>query len=266
MAPHAATETKAMVVALNWLGFSNRGIANKLGNVSCTTVGRIVRNYKQGIPLDKEAPRSGRPNKLTLQDIRYAALILARSKAPTVTVLQRTHFPSVSASTLRQYLRKHGMRSYRRRRVPLLVQKIRKARRAWVCACLSWTQAQWDDIVFSDEVRIELFGPDGTRYYWRFPQQSPYDPRFTKKIVSHGGGGIFVWGCIMREGVGRLYRIEGRLTAVKYIEILRDAFLGTLADFRLTPFDITFQHNRDPKHTARVTQRWLLANQVDVLP
>jgi hypothetical protein len=36
-----------------------------------------------------------------------------------------------------------------------------------------------------------------------------------------------VWGCIMREGVGQLYRIEGTLTAIKYVDILQDAFLGT---------------------------------------
>lgn len=70
----------------------------------------------------------------------------------------------------------------------------------------------------------------------------------------------------MREGVGRLHRIHGTLNAAKYIEILGDAFFGTLADYKPTPFDITFQHDRDPKHIARLTQRWLQAKQVNVLP
>ncbi|QRW18400.1 Transposable element Tcb2 transposase [Rhizoctonia solani] len=51
-----------------------------------------------------------------------------------------------------------------------------------------------------------------------------------------------------------------------YIEILGDAFFGTLADYKITPFNITFQHNQDPKHTARLTQRWLASWGVSVLP
>jgi hypothetical protein len=70
----------------------------------------------------------------------------------------------------------------------------------------------------------------------------------------------------MREGVGQLIRIEGKMNAVKYTEILREGFLGTLADYRLTPFDIVFQHDRDPKHMARLTQRWLQSHRVNVLP
>jgi hypothetical protein len=63
-----------------------------------------------------------------------------------------------------------------------------------------------------------------------------------------------------------MHLIEGKLNAAKYIEILWTAFFGTLADYRLSPFDITFQHDCDPKLTTWLTQCWLLAKCVDVLP
>jgi hypothetical protein len=63
-----------------------------------------------------------------------------------------------------------------------------------------------------------------------------------------------------------LYLIQHKLTAPGYVEILRDAFFGTLAQYKISPFDIIFQHDRDPKHTARLTQRWLASRHVNVLP
>jgi hypothetical protein len=131
-------------------------MAKNLGTISHTMVNWIVQIYKQGVPLDKEAPRPGRPRKMTLQDVKYAALVLARSKALNANISQRTCFPSVSVVTLRRYLHKHSLRAYCRCQVPLLVSRVRKACCGWARARLSWTQAQWDYIVFSDEVQILL--------------------------------------------------------------------------------------------------------------
>ncbi|KAB5587559.1 hypothetical protein CTheo_9002 [Ceratobasidium theobromae] len=267
MTGYTTSELKAQIVVLKKQGYSNRAVASTLGSVSQATVGRIWTKY--GLtdrPFTERAPIPGRPHKLTFKEVRFAALALLRNKPATAATVKQLYFPHICASTLCRYLKRLGLRAYRRRRVPFLNQRHKKARRTWSHLWLFWLQSCWDDIVFSDEVRIELFGADSGQYYWRFPKQSPYDPRFTKKTISHGGGGIFVWGCITHEGVGRLYHIDGTLTAVKYIEILRDGFFGTLADYRITPFDIIFQHDRDPKHTALLTQRWLQSRHINVLP
>lgn len=266
MARNSSSETKSQILLLKRLGYSDRAIAKILGNVHFSTVNRIAHSYANGRSTADKTPRPGRPRILTPKDVRFAALALARSKPATAAAIKKHYFPNASAPTLRRYLRELGLRSFRRRKVPLLKWKQRFARLGWCRHRLTWTQAQWDEIMFSDEVRIELFGPDGTNMCWRYPNQSPYDPRYTKKMVSHGGGGVFLWGCVMREGVGRLYRIHSTLNAVRYTEILRSAMFGTLADYRLSPFDVTFQHDRDPKHTARLTQQWLLRHHVNVLP
>lgn len=155
---------------------------------------------------------------------------------------------------------------YVRRKVPLLKIKHRRARLLWARLRLRWIQEHWDDIIFSDESRFTVTGSDGRQYYWRHPKHSPYDPRYTQKVLARGGGSVMVWGCILREGVGRLYRIDGIMKATKYIEIIQKAFFGSLADWRITPFDIIFQHDRDPKHTSLLTRRWLTKHKVKVLP
>ena len=43
-------------------------------------------------------------------------------------------------------------------------------------------------------------------------------------------------------------------------------FLGTLVDQGLSPDDIVFQQDNDPKHTSRQAQEWFEKNRVTVLP
>ncbi|KAF8596990.1 hypothetical protein BDV93DRAFT_410295, partial [Ceratobasidium sp. AG-I] len=69
--------------------------------------------------------------------------------------------------------------------------------------------------------------------------------------VKHGGGSVMVWGCITAQGVGRLYRIDGRLTAVRYTEILGTELLGTLHDHSIPVRRTIFQQDNNPKHTAK---------------
>ncbi|QRV82484.1 Transposable element Tcb2 transposase [Ceratobasidium sp. AG-Ba] len=79
-------------------------------------------------------------------------------------------------------------------------------------------------------------------------------------------GSVFYWGCITWEGVGRLIPIHGRLKAAKYTKILCEGFLGALANYKLTPSDIVSQQDRDPKHMAALTTKWLSDRKVKVLP
>jgi hypothetical protein len=74
-----------------------------------------------------------------------------------------------------------------------------------------------------------------------------------------------VWGCITSKGVGRLVKIDGIMTADKYIEILADGLLGTLEDHDLRLSDTLFMQDNDPKHTAKRTKEWLKVNKVKLL-
>jgi hypothetical protein len=87
-------------------------------------------------------------------------------------------------------------------------------------------------MIFSDESKFMLFKSDGHQYAWFRPGQA-LDPRFTKKIVKHGGGNIMVWGCISSKGVGRLHRIEGIMCGPDYVDILEKDYLGSLKDLGL---------------------------------
>ncbi|KAJ8375604.1 hypothetical protein SKAU_G00061840 [Synaphobranchus kaupii] len=65
-------------------------------------------------------------------------------------------------------------------------------------------------------------------------------------------------------GMGRLVLIEGKMNAVKYTEILEENLLQSALDLRLGR-RFTFQHDNDPKHTAKRTKEWLRRKSVHVL-
>jgi transposase len=264
MPPHLSPQSRSLILALRAQGLSIYNLAS-LFHVSPATISRTCQNQlKSHSPYSPTARRGRRP-KLGLSDARFAMLTLARCQAKTAAELQREYFPEVHPDTVRRTLRKLGLFAYVRRRVPFLNYRHRKACIQWARDHRAWRMVNWRRVIFSDESKYKIFGSDGRQYCWRRPGEA-LDPRYTQKVVKHGGGSIMVWGCITARGVGRLCRIDGTMTAVKYTEILEDGLLGTLQDRKMRSSDFIFQHDNDPKHTSRHTKAWLSNHNLQVLP
>lgn len=67
-----------------------------------------------------------------------------------------------------------------------------------------------------------------------------------------------VWGWVSKHGVGDVFKIEGRFTAAKYIEVLQECFLPSLRerDYPFLAGPILFIQDRCPVHTANVVRQW----------
>ena len=111
-------------------------------------------------------------------------------------------------------------------------------------------------ILWSDETKIELFGLNAKRHIWKKPG--------TISTVKHGGGNIMLWRWFLMAGTGRLVRIEAKMNGAKYKDILDENLLQSSQYLRLGQ-RFTFQHDNDPKHTAKITQEWLLYYSLNVL-
>ncbi|KAG9125886.1 hypothetical protein FRC07_005768 [Ceratobasidium sp. 392] len=262
--PQYSPKTRARILALRETGLTIRLIGAKLG-IPHSTVARTCQNWAKTRSYHSNRARSGRPRKLRLADAKFAALSLSQNRLATAVQLRRDYFPHVSTKTVRCCLRELGIYNYARRRVPLLTTRHLKARREWAQDHATWSARDWRRVLFSDESKFKIFGSDGPVRCWRRPGLS-LDPRYTRKTVKHGGGSIMVWGCITAQGVGRLHRIDGRLTAVRYTEILREQLLGTLREHSIPPRRAIFQHDNDPKHTARHTRDWIDNRRISLLP
>ena len=73
-----------------------------------------------------------------------------------------------------------------------------------------------------------------------------------------------LWGCFLAKGTGRLRRIEGRMNGAMYWDILGDNLLPSVRALKMG-HGWVFQHDNDPKHTAKATKEWLKKKHIKVL-
>ncbi|KAK3532436.1 hypothetical protein QTP86_018078 [Hemibagrus guttatus] len=124
-------------------------------------------------------------------------------------------------------------------------------------------EEDWENVIWSDETKIELFGKNSTCRVWR-RKNAELHPKNTIPTVKHGGGNIMLWGCFSAKGPGRLIRVKERMNGAIYHEILSKNFLPSARALKMKRGWV-FQHDNDPKHTARATKEWLCKKHFKVL-
>ncbi|KAK3535081.1 hypothetical protein QTP70_003026 [Hemibagrus guttatus] len=112
-------------------------------------------------------------------------------------------------------------------------------------------------------MKLELFGLNGKCHVWRKPDTAHHLANIIP-TVKNGGSSIMLWGCFSTAGTGRLVRMDGKMNAAMYRDILDENLLQSALDLRLGRRFI-FQQDNDPKHTAKITKEWLRENSVNVL-
>ncbi|GFU91897.1 transposable element Tc1 transposase [Trichonephila clavipes] len=100
---------------------------------------------------------------------------------------------SVSAETIRRVLRKAGYNGRVARKKPLIgkrniVKRLKFAKEHILKRTKSF-QRFWNEVIFSDESKFNIFGSDGRRMVWRKPNTS-HHPKHTIPTVKHGGGSV----------------------------------------------------------------------------
>uniref|UniRef100_A0AAR2KM81 Transposase Tc1-like domain-containing protein n=1 Tax=Pygocentrus nattereri TaxID=42514 RepID=A0AAR2KM81_PYGNA len=64
-------------------------------------------------------------------------------------------------------------------------------------------QHYWQNILWTDETKIELIGRNTQRYVWR-KKGTAHQHQNLIPTVKYGGGGIIFWGCFASSGPGRI--------------------------------------------------------------
>ncbi|KAG1364834.1 hypothetical protein G6F61_013630 [Rhizopus arrhizus] len=65
----------------------------------------------------------------------------------------------------------------------------KKARLTWAKKHQYWAVHDWRRVIFSGETKINIWGPDGCKYYWK-KKRDRLHPHHIDVIVKHEGGGF----------------------------------------------------------------------------
>uniref|UniRef100_A0AAY5K8J5 Tc1-like transposase DDE domain-containing protein n=1 Tax=Esox lucius TaxID=8010 RepID=A0AAY5K8J5_ESOLU len=211
-------------------------------------------------------PRSGAPCKISL---RGASMIRTKVRDQPRTTRQdlvndlKRAGTTVSKKTISNTLRRHGFKILQRTQGPPAQASACPASLKFASDHLDDPEEEWEKVMWSDETKIELFGLNSTRRVWR-KKKDEYNPKNTIPTVNHGGGNIILWGCFSAKGTGRLHRIEGRMDGAMYCETLANNLLPSVRALKMGR-GCLFQHDNNPKHTARATKEWLSKKYLKVL-
>ncbi|GFT47542.1 transposable element Tc1 transposase [Trichonephila clavipes] len=115
---------------------------------------------------------------------------------------------SVSAEMVRRVLKKAGYNGIVARKKPLIGKRNRVKRLKSAKEHILRPQQFWNEVIFSDESKFNIFGSDGRRMVWRKPNTSHHHPKHTIPTVKHEGGSVMVLGCMAASMVGKLVFID----------------------------------------------------------
>ncbi|GFW54917.1 transposable element Tcb2 transposase [Trichonephila clavipes] len=212
-------EERKLVIKLSNEGKSQRNIAKVVGrSVNC--IQKILQKFKKTGMLENN---EGRGRKKIMKFTTERRVIHQVKIDPKISA------PKISASTSNTLGRSFSAET---------------------------PQQFWNEVIFSDKRKFNIFGSDGRRMVWRKPNTSGH-PKHTIPTVKHGGGSVMVWGCMAASGVGKLVFIDGIMHKMVYLTILQNN-LKESADKLGLGSNFIFQQDNDPKHTAFVVKEWLL--------
>ncbi|UYV70417.1 hypothetical protein LAZ67_7002938 [Cordylochernes scorpioides] len=168
---------------------------------------------------------------------------------------------SISTSTISRRLVANGLHSCRPlSRLPLIPPN-RRQRLEWCRARSTW-MTEWHRVVFSDESRFCLSSDSRRVRVWRRRGERSNPAAIVERPTVRQRG-IMVWGAIVYDSRSPLLRIQGTMTAQRYVDdVLRPV---TLPYLQGVPNALYQQDNARP-HTARISQQALQDVQMLPLP
>lgn len=244
----------ASIVAFRAAKWSIRQIAKEV-NRSSTAVENALRREE----LCKPTVIPGRPSVVSEQASRRIIRAASNFCGSSKNIRYNLDLP-FSDRTVRRVLQRSGIINYRKKsRKPILSAAQMAARVLWAEAHLNWN-VQWRKIIFSDEKKFRLDGPDGNTSYY-------HDVRKRQLIHNKrhsGGGGVMVWGAIGWRGKSDVMLIEGNMKSEDYQEVLSMGLLNCAG--RIGGANYIFMQDNATIHKSHSTMAWLEENGVRTLP
>ena len=104
---------------------------------------------------------------------------------------------------------------------PRINAQHRVERVSWANDKLDWNGPNWRNVIFSDEKKFNLHGPDGLACYWHNLRKDP--ETFSKR--QQGGKSVMIWAAISYFDTSDLVLLEGNQDSRDYCSVLQTILL-----------------------------------------
>lgn len=259
---HLSSEEQAQISAYLDCGKSYRQISVLLGR-SVNVVSRYAKDPNGYGP----SHRSGRPRKLSARDDRS----ILRAASNSVISLKKISTDlnlGVVKSTVLNSLKRSGVIVRRKKRtVPNLCRRHYTARLAFArihitnatdfkkVAFAQNSVTLLIQVIFSDEKKWNLDGPDGNRGYWYDVRKEPV----TLPRRGFGGGSVMIWAAICNDSTVSLAFVSSKMNAQDYQNVLQAHLLPFIGNNQQ---QLILQQDNAPIHSSRSTKNWLSTNNI----
>lgn len=258
------------LVVRDWKGDENKKCSYKelseKYKLPKPTVQTIIKNFRTTGSVENK-PRSGRNPVLTQREVRQ--IVRQVKVTPTLTSpklatgVKEMFGKQVSPKTIRRILNKENLKSRPAVQKPLISRKNAIKRMQFARKYICKDESFWDSILWSDESKYNVFGSDGRKRVWRYPNEA-LKLKNLNPTVKHGGGSVMVWGCMASNGAGRMEFVQGIMDQYKYQGILNRNLKQSVTDLGLGRRFI-FQQDNDPKHSAKSTTEFFKIQKISKL-
>ncbi|KAK3537128.1 hypothetical protein QTP70_002141 [Hemibagrus guttatus] len=251
---------KVREARLRWFGHVQRRESEYIGRRMLDM--KLPGRRKRGRP--KRRRRGQKPKVTPVLARRIVREVKMNPRITTKAILMNLGSAggNISRQRVQRTLHTAGFHGCRPRRTPLLQIKHTKARLAFANAHLDKKEDFCSSVLWSDETKIELFGHNDVAFIWHKKGEA-FNPKNTIPTVKHGGGNRMFWGCFSASGPGNLITVNGNMKKEQYIKILNNNIRQSAEKLGLA-HQWTFQHDNDPKQTAKVVKKWLADKNINV--
>ena len=175
----------------------------------------VVQNFLRQLELHGTKKSTDRPSVLTSRDRRHVLQAASNQCTSVGQIKARLHLPH-SKTTIWRAIHSSGIIKHRKmRKTPMLQARHKTARLQWARETMSWS-LEWRKVIFSDEKKWNLDGPDGYRCYWHDLRKEPV--HFSKRHF--GGGSVMIWAGFGYNGRTEIVFLHGNVNSEKYQELV----------------------------------------------
>jgi transposase len=215
MAKQLTDFERGQIAALHKAGMSHREIAAEIGRSKCAVTYYLANPEDHG-----KKKRPGRPQEVSPRDQRRILRCATNTGTSAAKIKSTLELPFHRSTVKRVLNRSPNLKYTKRMGKPPLKPEHKKARLDWARSHMEFGD-NWRKVVWSDEKKFNLDGPDGLQYYWHYLRKEP--ELFSKN--ANGGGSVMIWAGFGWNGKTDMAFIDGRLNAVGYQNMLEEYLL-----------------------------------------